>query len=188
MNREMIDLNWLTCPRRAPQYHRLNHPSTNTFAGRCVVSCQARSRPRAVGTLAAVLFAGWHAPLEALKHGTIAANPRLRRGAAVASSRSVGSSSSNPSPCWRQLDLAEPRPGIRFCRQRFRSLHRGSVVAQHSTTLIQLGGCFPSITHKDLTSISGGRFIRSSWIVAFPTSVSPTMRVPLTDQSKCSSH
>ena len=147
-----------------------------------MVSCQARSRPRAAGTRVGVLFAGLHA-----SSGTIVASLRRLRGAVVASFRSVGSSSSNPSPCWQPHDTVEPRPRIRSCRRRSRRLRRESVVAQHSTTLIQLGGCFPSITHKDLTSINGGRFIRSNWIVAFPTSVSPTMRVPLTDQSKCSS-
>ena len=116
------------------------------------------------------------------------AKPRRRRGARVASFRCVDSSSSSPWPCWLLHGTAEQRPHTRFCRRRSRRLRRGSVAAQHGTTLIQLGGCFPSITHKDLTSISGGRFIRSNWIVAFPTSVSPTMRVPLTDQSKCSSH
>ena len=133
-------------------------------------------------------YAGWLAPLEALQSGTIAANPKRRRVAGVASFRCVGSSSSNPSLCWLPLDTAEPRTRTRSCRRRSRRLRRGSVAVQHSTTLIQLGGCFPSIAHKDLTSTSGGRFIRSNWIVAFPTSVSPTMRVPLTDQSKCSSH
>ncbi len=150
---------------------------------RCVASCQAKSKPLAPETLVAVPFACWLA-----SNGTIVANPRRQRGAVVASSRSVGSSSSNPSLYWRPLDTGPQRPHTRSCHRRSRRLHRGSVAVQHSTTLIQLGGCFPSITHKDLTSISGGRFIRSNWIVAFPTSVSPTMRVALTDQSKCSSH
>ncbi len=83
---------------------------------------------------------------------------------------------SNPSPCWLLHGTAVRRPHTRSYHRKSRTLRRGSVVAQHSTTLIQLGGCFPSITHKDLTSINGGRFIRSNWIVAFPTSVSPTMR------------
>ncbi len=52
----------------------------------------------------------------------------------------------------------------------------------------QLGGCFPTIAHNDLTSINWGRFIRNNSMVALPTSVSPTMKVPLTDQSKCTSH
>ena len=153
-----------------------------------MVNCQARSRRGEAGTRAGVPFVCWLAPLEALQYGTIVANPRRRRGAAVVSFRCVDSSSSNPSRCWLPLDTAEPRPHTRSYHRRSRTLRRGSVAAQHGTTLIQLGGCFPSITHKDLTSISGGRFIRSNWIVAFPTSVSPTMRVPLTDQSKCSSH
>ena len=150
---------------------------------RCVASCQARSRPRAAETRAEVPFVCWPA-----SNGTIAANLKRRRVARVASFRSVGASSSNPSPCWLPHDTVEPRLHTRSCRRISRTLRRGSVAAQHSMTLIQLGGCFPSITHKDLTSISGGRFIRSNWIVAFPTSVSPIMRVPLTDQSKCSSH
>ena len=148
-----------------------------------MVSYQAKSKPREAGTHAAVLFVGWPS-----SNGTIVANPKHQRVATVASFRSVGSNSSSPSPCWLRPDTVEPRPHTRSYHRRSRTLRRGSVAVQHSTTLIQLGGCFPSITHKDLTSISGGRFIRSNWIVAFPTSVSPTMRVPLTDQSKCSSH
>ncbi len=179
--------NNLTPPPSPSPRQRLwrNHPQSpaGNSAVRCVVNCQAKSKPRAVGTRVAVLFVGWPASSE-----TSVANPRLRHVAAVASFRSVGSSSSNPSLCWRPLDTGPQRPHTRSCHRRSRTLHRGSVAVQHSTTLIQLGGCFPSITHKDLTSISGGRFIRSNWIVAFPTSVSPTMRVPLTDQSKCSSH
>ena len=46
------------------------------------------------------------------------ANLIRRRVARVASFRCVGSSSSNPSQCWRPLDTAEPRPRIRFCRRR----------------------------------------------------------------------
>ena len=88
------------------------------------------------------------------------------------------------SPKSTAADLGE----IRNILQRSRRLHRGWVSVQGSKTVIQLGGCFPSKTHKDLTSMSAGRFIRSNWIVACPISVSPTMRVPLTDQSKCSSH
>ena len=114
-------------------------------------------------------------------------NPRRRRGEAVASSRCVGWRSSNPSPCWPRRGTAVRQPRIRFCHRRSRTLHRGWVSVQGSKTVIQLGGCFPSKTHKDLTSMSAGRFIRSNWIVACPISVSPTMRVPLTDQSKCSS-
>ena len=49
-------------------------PASNS-AGRCVVSCQAKSKPRAVGTHAAVLFACWPASNE-----TIVANPRRPRG------------------------------------------------------------------------------------------------------------
>ena len=74
-----------------------------------MASCQARSRPRAAGTRVVVPFACWHAPLVALQCGTIVANPRRRRVARVASFRCVGSSSSSPSPCWRQLGTREPR-------------------------------------------------------------------------------
>ena len=148
-----------------------------------MVSCQATNKPRATGTPVVVPFVCYPA-----SNGTIVANPRRRRDATVASSRCVGWHSSNPSPCWLPLGTAVQRPRIHSCRRRSQKLRRGWVEAQHSMTLIQLGGCFPSITHKDLTSISGGRFIWSNWIVAFPTFVSPTMRVPLTDQSTCSSH
>jgi hypothetical protein len=92
---------------------------------RCVASCPAKSRPRAVGTRVAVPFAGWPA-----SSGTIVANLRLRRVAVVASFRSVGSSSSSPSLCWRQLDTAEPQLHIRSCRRRSRRLRRGSVAAR----------------------------------------------------------
>ena len=51
------------------------------------------SQPHRVGTL----------PGFSPQNGTIVANPKCWRGAAVASSRCVGSSSSNPSPCWLQL-------------------------------------------------------------------------------------
>ena len=57
------------------------------------------------------------------------ANPRRRRVAAVASFRSVGSSSSNPSPCWRPLDTGAQRPHTRSCRRRSQTLRRGSVAA-----------------------------------------------------------
>ena len=60
----------------------------------------------------------------------------------------------------------------------------GSEIAKERESDIQLGGCFLTITHKDLTSTNCGRFIRSHWIVALPTSVSATMTLPLTDQSK----
>ncbi len=62
--------------------------------------------------------------------GTIVANPRLRRGAAGTSSRSVGSRSSNPSPYWLRLDTGERRPRIRFCPRRSRTLRRGSIAAR----------------------------------------------------------
>ena len=58
------------------------------------------------------------------------ANPRPQRVATVASFRSVGSSSSNPSPCWRPHDTAEPQLHIRSCRRRSRRLRRGSVAAR----------------------------------------------------------
>jgi hypothetical protein len=57
---------------------------------RCVVSYQAKSKPREVGTPVAVLFVCWPA-----SSGTIVAKPILRRGARVASIQFVGSSSSN---------------------------------------------------------------------------------------------
>ena len=90
----------------------------------CEANCQAKSRRRAAETHAAVLFADLRA-----SNGTIVANPRRRRGAAVASFRCVGSSSSNPSPYWLLLDIVEPRPRIRSCRRISRTLRRGSVVA-----------------------------------------------------------
>ena len=62
--------------------------------------------------------------------GTIVANPRLRRGAAGTSSRSVGSSSSNPSPYWLPLDTVEPRPHTRFCHRKSRTLRPGSIAAR----------------------------------------------------------
>ena len=58
------------------------------------MSCQAKSKPHATETLAAVLSVCWLAPLEATLYGTIVANPRRRRGAGVASFRCV---------CWRDL-------------------------------------------------------------------------------------
>jgi hypothetical protein len=75
------------------------------------------SQPYHVGTV----------PSFSTQRGTIVANPRRLRGARVVSSRSVDSSSSNPSPCWRQLDSAVRRPRIRSCRRRSRTLRRGSV-------------------------------------------------------------
>ena len=66
---------------------------------RYAVSCQANYTQHVVGTRAGVPSAGWPA-----SSGTIVANPRRRRGAKVASIRSVGSTSSNPSPCWLPLD------------------------------------------------------------------------------------
>ena len=65
---------------------------------RSVVSFQAKSKPRAVGTHAGVLFVCWLA-----SNGTIVANPRRPRGEAVASSRCVGWRSSTPSPCWQRI-------------------------------------------------------------------------------------
>jgi hypothetical protein len=92
---------------------------------RCVVSCQAKSKPRAAGTRAAVPFACWPA-----SNDIIAASPRRRRGAEVASFRSVGWRSSNPSPCWLPLDTAVPRPHSRSCSRRSQKLRRGSVEAR----------------------------------------------------------
>ncbi len=54
-----------------------------------MASCQAKSKPRAAGTRGAVPIAGWLAPLEALRSGTIVASPRRPRAAGVASSRAV---------------------------------------------------------------------------------------------------
>ena len=81
--------------------------------------------PRAAGTHAAVLFAGLPA-----SSGTIVASRRLLRGAGVASFPSVGSSSSNPSPCWRQLDTAAQRPHTHSYHRRSRTLRRGSDATQ----------------------------------------------------------
>jgi hypothetical protein len=64
-----------------------------------VVSCQAKSKPHAMGTPAVVLSVCWPS-----SSGTIVANPRLRRVAAIASFRCVGWHSSIPSPCWLPLD------------------------------------------------------------------------------------
>ena len=82
-----------------------------------MVSCQAKSKPRAVETHVAVPFVGWPA-----SSGTIAANPRLRRGAVVASFRCVDSSSSNPSLYWLPLDIAVRRPRIRSRARRLERL------------------------------------------------------------------
>ena len=114
-------------PRQTPLRNHLRSPADN-FAERSVVSCQAKSRPRATGTRVAVPFVGWLA-----SSGTIVANPRLRRGAAGASSRCVGSSSSNPSPCWRPLGIVEPRPQTRSCRRISRRLRRGSIAAREKS-------------------------------------------------------
>jgi hypothetical protein len=90
-----------------------------------MVSFQARSRPRAAGTHAAVLFVGWPS-----SNGTIVASPRLRRVVVVASFRCVSSSSSNPSPCWLRPDTVEQRPLTRSYRRRSRTLCQGSVEAR----------------------------------------------------------
>ena len=77
-------------------------------------------------------------------NGAIVANAILRRGARVASFRSVGSRSSSPSPCWLLLDTVEPRPHTRSCRRRSRRFHRGSVEARadraatNATTFVML--------------------------------------------------
>ena len=109
---------------------RQNHPRSpvSNSAERCVVRCQAKSRRHAAGTRVTVPFVGWLA-----SSGTIVANPRLRRGAAGASSRCVGSSSSNPSPCWRPLGIVEPRPQTRSCRRISRRLRRGSIAAREKS-------------------------------------------------------
>jgi len=116
----------LTPSTSSPQPPWQNHPrspASNSF-GRSVVNCQAKSKPHAMGTLAAVLSV--YLPSS---NGTIVANPRHRRGAGVASSRCVGWRSSNPSPCWLRLGTAERRPRIRSCLRRSRRLRRGSVAA-----------------------------------------------------------
>ena len=70
-----------------------------------MASCQAKSKPHATGILAGARSAGWPASNE-----TIVANPRRRRGARVASSRSVDWHSSNPLSCWLPDGAEEPRP------------------------------------------------------------------------------
>ncbi len=77
-----------------------------------MVSCQARSKPRATGTRVAVPFVCWPA-----SSGTIVANPKRRRVATVASSRCVGSSSSNPSLYWLLHGTVERRPHTRSCHR-----------------------------------------------------------------------
>ena len=62
--------------------------------------------------------------------------PTRDSGAAVASFRCVGSSSSNPSPCWLLHGTGEPRLHTRFCHRRSRRLRRGSVAARE-----RLGNC-----------------------------------------------
>ena len=109
----------LPSPRPSPWQNPPRSPASNS-AERFVASCRARNRPRVAETLAGVLFAGWLA-----SSGTIAANPRPQRVATVASSRCAGSSSSNPSPCWRPLDTAVRRPHTRFCRRRSQTHRRG---------------------------------------------------------------
>ena len=92
---------------------------------RFVVSCQAKSKPRAEGTHVAIPSAYW-----LTSSGTTVTNRRRRRGGAVVSFRCVSSSSSNPSPCWLPLDTVEPRPLTRFSRRRSRRLRPGSAAAQ----------------------------------------------------------
>ena len=50
----------------------------------------------------------------------------------------------------------------------------------------QLGGCRPAATHNARTLTTWARFILSKLTVALPLSVSPTITVPSTVQSKCS--
>jgi len=133
------------------------------------VSCQAKSTPHATGTRAGVRFACWHAPIEALQSGTIVANPRHRRGAAVASSHCVSWRSSSPSPCWVRRDTAERRPRIRSCGQRSRTFRRGSVAARERSGNSECHGLLGA-----RTSASGYSFgsspsrCRPSEAIAFP--------------------
>jgi|GEM_PF-2435712 hypothetical protein len=99
-------------------------------------------KPHATGTRIDVPSAGGLAPIEALQSGKIVANPRGRRGARVESARCVGLHSSNPSLCSLRLDTEGRRPPIRSCRQRFRTLRRGWVSVQGSTTDIRLVDVF----------------------------------------------
>ena len=114
----------------SPQPPWRNHPQSpaGNSAGRCAVSCQAKSKPRAMGTLAAVPSVCWPS-----SNGTIVANPRHRRGAGVASSRCVGWRSSGPSPCLLRRDTALRRPRIRSCRRRSRTPRLGSVAAREGS-------------------------------------------------------
>ena len=115
------------CLTSSPQPPWRNHPQSpaGNSAGRCAVSCQARSRPRATGIRVAVPFAGWPA-----SNGTIVANPRRRRDAVNVSFRSVSWHSSNPSQCWLRLGTGEPRPRIRSCLRRSRTLRPRSVAVR----------------------------------------------------------
>jgi len=61
-------------PRLPPWQNHPQYLASNSVA-RSVVSCQAKSKPRATGTRGGVLFVGWLA-----SNGTIAANPRRRCG------------------------------------------------------------------------------------------------------------
>ncbi len=63
--------------------------------------------------------------LSASSHRVEQSWPTRNTGAVVASFRSVGSSSSNPSLCWLRPDTVERRPHTRSYGQRSRTLRRG---------------------------------------------------------------
>ena len=129
------------------------------------MSCQAKSKPRAVVTRVGALFACLHAPLEALQSGTIVANPRLRRGATVASSCCAGWHSSNPSLCWLPLDIVERQPQTRFCRRRSRRLHRDRSQLRKDRAATDS----PTFVVLDL-------WLRDAHSVQFPVDVVPSQR------------
>jgi hypothetical protein len=101
--------------------------------------CPAVGFPLFLANCVVVRSSGWLA-----SNGAIVANAILRRDARVASFRSVGSSSSSPSPCWLPLDTVEPRPNTCSYRRRSRRFHRGSVEARedraatNATTFVML--------------------------------------------------
>jgi len=122
----------MTIRSPSPQWLWRNHPRSpaNNSAERSLESCPSKSKPRARGTRVAVRSVCWHVPLGISQSGTIAANPRLRRSAAVVSSRCVDLRSSNPSPYWPPHGTLELRPRIRSCHRRSRTPRRGSVATR----------------------------------------------------------
>jgi hypothetical protein len=126
-----------SCPVRRTAllstFHSLDLPGFFAFLANCVV----------------VRSSCWLA-----SNGAIVANAILRRGARVALFRSVGSSSSSPSPCWLPLDTVEPRPNTCSYRRRSRRFHRGSVEARedraatNATTFVMLD-LRPGDTHAE---------------------------------------